>query len=373
MTRRQSRPAAASHLTLQPLSDTCWACGGSLWMSYHNFRTVVTLHGLCRLTLKIRRCHNLNCPLYHRPYRPEEEGALALPQGEFGLDIITLIGTLRYSQHRSVPEIHKELLTRGVSIAERTVTYLIERYEELVALHLADQERLKARLREQGRVVLAIDGLQPDMGHEVLWVIRDCLSGEILLARPLLSAAHPDLMTLLIEVQQALASFEEPQEGEGEGEQPISICGVISDGERSIRLAVQGALPTVPHQLCQFHYLREATRPMYEADRHAKKELKKQIRGVRAIERGVESRLKPQASLGYSQPQTQREQAYQDQATDRAILGYCLAVRSALTEDGPPPLCAPGLKLHERLQAIHASLERVAVKRGSLDYRPHLN
>jgi hypothetical protein len=33
--------------------------------------------------------------------------------------------------------------------------------------------------------------------------------------------------------------------------------------------------PDVPHQLCHFHYLREAAKPIYEADRHAKKELKK--------------------------------------------------------------------------------------------------
>lgn len=348
-----------------------------MWTDYHNFRTVVTLHALRRLTLKIRRCHNPECPLYHRPYRPEEEEALALPQGEFGLDIIALIGTLRYTQHRSVPEIHKQLLATGVSIAERTVTYLIERYEELVALHLADQERLKARLREQGRVVLAIDGLQPDMGHEVLWVIRDCLSGEILLARPLLSAAHSDLMALFSEVQAALAAFGEPGK-------PVPICGVISDGEQSIRLAVREALPGVPHQLCQFHYLREATRPMYEADRHAKKELKKQVRGVRAIERSVEERLrlkdkvKSQVNITLFHPSSssqgvQRQGDQEDQATREAILGYCLAVRSALTEDGPPPLCAPGLKLHERLQAIHSSLEVVALKRGSLDCRRHLN
>ncbi|AUB43870.1 hypothetical protein COO91_10069 (plasmid) [Nostoc flagelliforme CCNUN1] len=30
-------------------------------------------------------------------------------------------------------------------------------------------------------MILAIDGMQPEIGHEVLWVIRDCLSGEILL------------------------------------------------------------------------------------------------------------------------------------------------------------------------------------------------
>jgi hypothetical protein len=64
----------------------------------------------------------------------------------------------------------------------------MQRYGELIALRVADRERIKARLQKQGRVILAIDGLQPDVGHEVLWVVRDCLSEKILLARPLLSS-----------------------------------------------------------------------------------------------------------------------------------------------------------------------------------------
>jgi hypothetical protein len=354
MSRKQHRPPATSQLTLEPTRTQCWVCGGTLWTTYHNYRTVITLHGLCSLTLKIRRCRNPQCPLYHKPYRPEEEGALALPKGEFGLDVIALIGALRYGQHRSVPEIHREMGHLGVSIAQRTVTYLIQRYEELVAIHLADSDRLKARLSKQGKVVLGIDGLQPDMGHEVLWVIRDCLSGEILLARPLLSSSHSDLFELLREVRGVLEELS------------IPIGGVISDGERSIRLAVGAALPTVPHQLCQFHYLRDAAHLMYEADRHAKKELKKAVRGVRPIERSLEAK---EAKL---KGQTEQGPGPGLQGTDAAIVGYCLAVRSALTEDGPPPLCAPGLKLHDRLQAIRTSLERVEIKRGSsgcLDHR----
>ena len=46
----------------------------------------------------------------------------------------------------------------------------------------------------------------------------------------------------------------------------------------------------------------------------------------------------------------------------RALQGYCAAVRSALTDDGRPPLAASGLKLHERLTAVAASLDRVARK-----------
>ena len=219
-----------------------------MWVDYHNARTVVTLDGLYRLTLTIRRCANQSCELYHRPYRPEEEGAWALPHGEFGLDIIALVGALRYASHKSVPEIHQDLRRRGVDIAQRSVTNLLDRYEELVALHLANDTRLRELLAQQGRVILAIDGLQPDVGHEVLWVLRDCLSGEVLLARSLLSATEADLAVLLKEVKQNL---------------PVPIDGVISDGQQSLRRAVKSVLPDVPHQLCQFHYLREAAKPIY--------------------------------------------------------------------------------------------------------------
>src|SRR5919199_980170 len=100
--------------------------------------TTRALDGVVGLTLTIRRCANSACERYHLPYRPEEEGRLALPQSEFGLDLIALVGTLRYHDQRSVPEIHQTLRQRGVVIAQRSVTHLMQRYEELVALHLAD-------------------------------------------------------------------------------------------------------------------------------------------------------------------------------------------------------------------------------------------
>ena len=124
----------------------------------------------------------------------------------------------------------------------------------------------------------------------------------------------------------------------------MPIVGVISDGQQSLRRAVASALPRVPHQLCQFHYLREAGHFIFEADRHAKKELKKQVRGIRPIERHVEQRTDAEAV---------------------ATRAYCLAVRSALTDDGRAPLDAAGLRLADRLAAIEASLDRVAEKGGS--------
>src|SRR5206468_5700718 len=124
------------------------------------------------------------------------------PKPEFGLDVIACVGTLRSAQHRSLPEIHQHLRHRGVAIAPRTVTPLLERYDELLTLSRTDTARLQRLTPSQGRVILALDGLQPDVGHEVLWVLRDCLSGEVLLARSLLSATQPGLAVLLRTVRQ---------------------------------------------------------------------------------------------------------------------------------------------------------------------------
>jgi hypothetical protein len=326
MARRSARPRPDRERVLSSARQRCPACGERMRIRYENHRTVATLSGLVRLHLKIRRCEEPGCARRHVPYRPESEGTIALPQHAFGLDVIALVGVLRYRQHQSVPEIHRALRERGVAICERTVTNLLDRYDELLATSLADDRRLRSLLAGQGRVILALDGLQPDVGHEVLWVLRDCLSGEVLLAKSLLSATREDLAVLLQQVAESVG---------------VPIVGVISDGQHSIRRAVRRALPDVPHQLCQFHFLREAALPVFEADRHAKKELKKRVRGVRPIERAVEGR---------------------EDAEARAVRGYGAAVRSALTDDGRPPLAASGLKLHDRLTAVAASLERVAEK-----------
>jgi len=198
------------------------------------------------LTLKVYRCLNMSCPRFHQPIRPEEEGGWALPHKEFGLDVIALVGTLRYQQQRSIPDIHEELLRRGIMIAQRTVTDQLYHYEELLALYLADTQRLRERLSDQKQVILALDGIQPDVEHEVLWVLRDCCSGEVLVSRSLPGAKENDLVPLLEEAASVC-----PKLG-------TSIAGVITDGQRSIRNAVARALPGIPHQLCHFHYLREA-------------------------------------------------------------------------------------------------------------------
>jgi len=101
----------------------------------------------------------------------------------------------------------------------------------------------------------------------------------------LLGATEQDLVPLLEEVAAICTGLQVP------------IAGVISDGQHSIRKAVAHARPRIPHQLCQYHYLREAAKPFADADRHAKKELKKQVCGVRPIERALEGHTHEEADF----------------------------------------------------------------------------
>jgi hypothetical protein len=72
--------------------------------------------------------------------------------------------------------------------------------------------------------------------------------------------------------------------------------------------------------------------------------VKEKVRGIRPIERKLEGR---------------------DDAEAVAIRGSCAAVRSALADDGRPPLEASGLKLRDRLAKVAESPDRAAGKRGS--------
>jgi hypothetical protein len=217
-------------------------------------------------------------------------------------------------------------------MCEQTVEHLRHRSDELVSVHVRKTERLHARMGEQGRVILALDGLPPDVGHEVLWVVREVLSGEIVLARALLSASQEDLAALLTEANALLP-------------ESVPVSGITPDGHLSIRRAVASTRAGVPHHRCHVPSLREAARPISDADRHAKKERKKRVREIRPRERSLEGQTDEEAQV---------------------VRDSCLAARSALTDDGQPPLRASGVRFQERVYQISDSIERVAQTRGCL-------
>ena len=231
MARRTRRPAPTAEHTLAPVTAACVACGHHSYPDYSNSRTVTALAGVARYTRRIGRCRHAPCDPFPVPFRPEAEGRMALPHHEFGLDVVAYAGNRRYTAHRTAPEIHAARTVRGVSPSVRTVTNRLHRFDELRAPATTDPDRMRPVFERQGRVLPALDGLQPDVGHEVLWVIRDVLSGRVVLAKTLLSACPADLAAPLARAAEAVG---------------VPVAGGVSDGPHSIRNAVAQARPGCP-------------------------------------------------------------------------------------------------------------------------------
>ena len=156
---------------------------------------------------------------------------------------------MRMTDHLSFRETHCELVKKyGVDINERHVSNLYRIFLSLVRCVNADFEPLRQKLRQQGRLVLSVDGVQFDGVSPVLYVVRDVLSSEILYAERIEKRDAAHLEVLLRRVKDL----------------DIPVTGIISDKEKGLVPAIEQAFPGVKHQFCQSHYLTNVKKPMEE-------------------------------------------------------------------------------------------------------------
>ncbi len=166
-------------------------------------RTVITLEGVVRLIHAGYRCPDTQCEGHRRTYRSVQADALALPGMTYGLDVVLLVGRLRLREHRTVDEIHQELLRRlepvGVKIARRQILYLFEAYATLLraASEAKDDVEWLAQVEENGGIIVAVDGIQPEKGNETVYLVRDALTGRVLAAENVLSSETAVMKALL--------------------------------------------------------------------------------------------------------------------------------------------------------------------------------
>ena len=200
-------------------------------------------------------------------------------------------------------------------------------------------------------VVLAIDGLQPEKGHETLYVVRELERKRVWFAAALLSSAAA-------EVQQLLAQARSWAEQLGK---PVRLW--MSDKQAAFVRGIASEFPGVPHRYCTNHFLRDVAQPVLDADSRAKVQMRRKVRGLRTIEREVfaERRASARARL----PELPSEAGQTEAGAQDVALDYCAAVRGILNDDQGGPLHPPGLRMAEALEDVHASLQRnLEVKKG---------
>src|SRR2546430_10591222 len=78
----------------------------------------------------------------------------------------------------------------------------IGRYQTMRTARQHDPEQLAEAYRDIGSLVLTIDGLPPEKGHETLDVVRELLCKRVWFAEPLLSSATQEVRRLIIPARQ---------------------------------------------------------------------------------------------------------------------------------------------------------------------------
>lgn len=324
----------------RPEQSVCPACHRQLRRAVTlSERTIITLGAVIKVVHAGYRCPNVECTARQRTYRSAAADALALPGFTFGLDIVLLVGHLHLGRHQTVDEIHAQVQERlaplGVTLSRREILYLFAAYCTLLraASQIKDDQPWLAQVQKNGGVIVSIDGIQPDKGNETIYLVRDALTGRVLAAENVTSSEAAVMKALLRPVLEA----------------GVPVLGTITDAQESELQAVEYLWPDVPHQVCQFHVLREAARPGFDADRKIKTAMRKQLQPkVRELRKQLKRDLS----------QAEAAEAAQMQVLDDLALGTL----TALNRDGTLPFAYPALQAEEDLNDVAASLERLAKK-----------
>jgi hypothetical protein len=340
---KPQRPLAPlHHVRYRPEAASCPHCAAALVYSHAVWaKPIQFLDGAEHVTNLGFRCSAPACPFARTVYRSARAEARQVKGSGYGLDVVVRIGQLRFTAHRTREEIWRALREprdhAPIQLSERHVQNLLDVY--LAVLRASQQDlaaAVAATVAKHGGLILALDGLQPEQGNEQLWVVREVLGGAILGAANLQQATAECLGRLL-----------QPVRATG-----VPVLGVVSDAQESIRLAVAAVFPGVPHQLCQWHALREAAEPLWEADRHLLVEVKQALRPLRDVEERTRSHDPGAADL-----------------TSGVVLDTVLALRQTVRERGTLPFDFAALRVLDDLRALGQSLDRCLQKRGSHGWR----
>jgi len=372
----------------------CPGCTLAMHVCDHRYHHLWTLQGPTQVVNRLVRCPDPTCASRGQTFSPEAELSISMPRWCMGWDVFCWLGHRRCARHWSVPQLRAELQdTYNIRLSADAIERYLGRYHTMLAARQQDPERLSIAYRAIASLVLTIDGLQPEKGHETLYVVRELMGKRVWFAEPLLSSATQEVQRLIVLARQWAERLAKP------------VRGWRSDKQDAFVTAIAAECPGIPHRYCHNHFLRDVAKPVLEMASRAKVKMRHKVRGWRAIERRVLAERRhtaalvpcpthetPQTALpAVATPQACAERDLSGGRTDRAldatglagpgeagvadeagevVLGYCAAVRGLLNDDQGGPLHPPGVRMSEALQEVRASLDRnFAAQKGGVPSR----
>lgn len=342
---------------LDVLDRDCPLCGHMMYICDHRYRHVHTLDGPVELVCKLNHCPDPRCPGHTKTKSPEIEATIAPPHWAIGWDVFCWIGHRRFSRHWAIPQIQGELLDAyRIKLSDDAIGNYTRRYQAMLAARQQDPKSLRRQYESVDEIILSIDGLQPEKGHETLYTVRELTQKRVWFAEPLISATADEVLRLIKKAKEWAESLGKP----------VGLW--LSDCQGAFVTGIAAEFPDVPHRYCANHFLRDVAKPVLEADSHAKVQMRKKVRGLRKIEQAVLKQQSSQTSKSVVADAPEATAAVIAESTNMpapevnsanaVVLEYCAAVRGILNDDQGGPLHPPGLRMADSLDEVRASIER---------------
>lgn len=359
---------AHERIIYQPELLTCPHCGDLLVMCNYLAwdKTVQLLDRVLSVASRPGCCRHATCVGSRMRLLSAAGQRIALPGSTYGYDVLVRIGWWRQEYRATYREIHAELASQ-VRISESHVGYLYQQgYLPLLACHERQHRAHLAQItKQQGGLIVALDGLAPQGGEPQIWFIRELSSGLTLRSGWL--------------CQQDQATFEAFLEPLKHLEWPI--LAVLSDKQTGLVPAVATVLPNSRYQFCQAHYLRNLAEPLAEADAAFKVELRQTVRqqvgdlirqapptapgqaGVLTVTGLLPSPLEKPTAPASQSPTPRDTLPVPASEADEVITQLFRHTRYLLTLKGRPPFRLAGMETYERLQNVaRLSLDLLATR-----------
>jgi hypothetical protein len=265
--------------------QTCSLCQRPLPICDLRFHRIFTFQGPVEIVCKLVQCPDPQCPAHAHTLSPLAEAQLTLPWWTIGWDVFCWLGHRRFARHWSIPQLRAELQdTYYICLSDDAIAGYLRRYQTMVAASQQDAALLAAAYRGLDSLILSIDGLQPEKGHETLYVVRELCGKRVWFAQALLSSAADEIRPLIVKAKQWAEQLGKP------------VALWLSDKQDAFVKGIAAEFPAVPHRYCQNHFLRDVAEEVVAVDSHAKVRMRRQVRGLRAIEQDVLAQRRAKAA-----------------------------------------------------------------------------
>lgn len=246
---------------LKPRLKICAVCKSKLHLKYQqDKKTVYHLDKTCIVWRYAYQCLNKQCRWKGKTVLAPRAG---LKHHSIGYDLLHFIGTARINHKLKLEEIQTLLAQEhAISLSIKQISNLADKYLQLISNR--PHSSTLNNLRSRGNVILSIDGVRPQKANTTLYLIREVVSGQLLLAKVVVNSATNHIIPLY----QSIKSMKLP------------VVGIVSDKQSSLVLAAKQTFPAIPHQYCHYHYLRNISKQFEEADRRLRKQIRKQFSSI---------------------------------------------------------------------------------------------